>query len=66
LPYSCFQKTFPYRQYGHPDAKTSSQGEVSPGAQLFILASTLYALELYPALSQPNGNPGDWQASIIS
>ena len=40
--------------------------QVTPGAQLFVLASTLYSLGLYTILGQPNGNGPAWKAQIIS
>ena len=39
---------------------------VSPGAQLFILASTLFSLGLYATVGQPNGNAAAWKAQIGS
>ena len=45
---------------------------VSPGTQLFMLASTLYDFDIYPELGNPagNGNPTSdvegWKQSIIS
>jgi hypothetical protein len=45
---------------------------VSPGAQLFMLAATLYDFDIYPELGNPagNGNPTSdvegWKQSIIS
>lgn len=44
----------------------ANEGEISPGAQLFMLASTLYTLGLYETVGQPNGNPNAWKVSIIS
>jgi hypothetical protein len=40
--------------------------QITPGAQLFVLASTLYSLGLYTILGQPNGNGAAWKAQIIS
>jgi hypothetical protein len=39
---------------------------VSPGLQLFMLASTLFALGLYETVGQPNGNPEAWRERITS
>ena len=39
---------------------------VSPGAQLFVLASTLFSLGVYSELGQPNGNAPAWKDSITS
>lgn len=39
---------------------------VSPGLQLFILASTLFEMGLYPALEKPAANAELWKESIIS
>jgi hypothetical protein len=44
----------------------AGEAEISPGAQLFILASTLFSLGLYETLGQPNGNAEVWKESIIS
>ena len=41
-------------------------GAVPPGAQLFVLASTLFSLGLYAGLGEPNGNAAAWKDSIIS
>ncbi|MCL4304023.1 MAG: hypothetical protein KJ077_50535 [Anaerolineae bacterium] len=40
--------------------------EITPGAQLFLLASTLFSLGIYGELGQPGGNAKVWQESIIS
>lgn len=48
------------------DIPYASRAEVSPGAQLFILASTLHALGLYPEVAQPNGNAGEWRRRIMA
>ena len=39
---------------------------ISPGAQLFVLASTLYGLGLYASLGSPNGNAQEWKDNITS
>lgn len=44
----------------------ADEAEVSPGAQLFILASTLFSLGLYQTLGQPNGNAEVWKENIVS
>ncbi|MBI1880908.1 MAG: hypothetical protein HYR94_22240 [Chloroflexi bacterium] len=44
----------------------ASEAGVSPGAQLFALASTLYSLGLYATVGQPNGNAAAWKAQITS
>ena len=44
----------------------AQHGPVTPGAQLFLLASTLFRLGLYPNLDWPDGNPQLWQESISS
>jgi hypothetical protein len=44
----------------------AAEAAISPGAQLFMLASTLFALGLYEDLGQPNGNAGAWQAQIVA
>ena len=44
----------------------ANEAPVSPGAQLFILASTLFSLGVYSTLDQPNGNPEAWRDNIIS
>lgn len=43
----------------------ANEGEISPGAQLFLLASTLFSLGLYENAGQPNGNAGAWKESIV-
>ena len=48
------------------DLDYANEGEISPGAQLFMLASTLFSLGLYETVGQPNGNPTDWKESITS
>lgn len=40
------------------------QAAVSPGAQLFVLASTLFGLGMYASLGQPNGNAAGWKDQI--
>lgn len=42
------------------------QAAISPGAQLFALALTLFGLGLYASLGQPNGNAEVWKEQIIS
>jgi hypothetical protein len=42
----------------------AQHGPVTPGAQLFLLASTLFRLGLYPDLGRPEGNAEVWQESI--
>lgn len=44
----------------------ANEGEITPGAQLFMLASTLYGLGLYEMVGQPNGNAPAWKESITS
>lgn len=44
----------------------AQHGVVTPGAQLFLLAATLFRLGLYSGLGRPGGNPDIWQASISS
>lgn len=44
----------------------ANEGEISPGAQLFVLASTLYSLGLYETIGYPNGNAAAWKTQIIS
>lgn len=44
----------------------AGEAEISPGAQLFILASTLFSLGLYETLGQPNGNAEVWKEKIVS
>lgn len=39
---------------------------VSPGAQLFALASTLFSLGIYASVGYPNGNAATWKAQIVS
>ncbi|GIK40699.1 MAG: hypothetical protein BroJett011_45320 [Chloroflexota bacterium] len=39
---------------------------VSPGAQLFALASTLFSLGIYTGIGSPNGNAAAWKNQIIS
>lgn len=43
----------------------ANQAAISPGAQLFALATTLFGLGLYTSLGQPNGNAEEWKSSII-
>jgi hypothetical protein len=40
--------------------------QISPGAQLFVLASTLFSLGLYTNVGSPNGNAAEWKNQIIS
>ncbi|GIK41657.1 MAG: hypothetical protein BroJett011_54900 [Chloroflexota bacterium] len=44
----------------------AGEAEISPGAQLFILASTLFSLGLYETLGRPNGNAEIWKEKIVS
>ncbi|NJN98834.1 MAG: hypothetical protein HC875_34450 [Anaerolineales bacterium] len=44
----------------------ASETEVSPGAQLFSLASTLFTLGLYSSVGTPNGNAAAWKSQIVS
>ena len=44
----------------------ANEGEVTPGVQLFMLASTLYALGLYDTIGSPNGNAIAWKNQIVS
>jgi hypothetical protein len=44
----------------------ASEDEITPGAQLFLLASTLFSLGLYESVGQPNGNAPAWKESIVS
>jgi hypothetical protein len=44
----------------------AGEAEISPGAQLFILASTLFSLGIYKTLGRPNGNAEVWKEKIIS
>ncbi len=44
----------------------AQHGPITPGAQLFVLASTLFSLGLYAGLGQPNGNAEVWKDSITS
>ena len=39
---------------------------VSPGAQLFALAATLFRMGLYTDIGVPNGNAQQWKDSITS
>jgi hypothetical protein len=39
---------------------------VSPGMQLFLVASTLFSLGLYETVGRPNGNPEAWMRRITS
>ena len=51
----------------HPvSLEYANEAAVSPGEQLFILASTLFSLGVYSTLDQPNGNPEAWRDNIIS
>ncbi|MFN8453200.1 MAG: hypothetical protein U0401_00775 [Anaerolineae bacterium] len=42
------------------------QSAITPGAQLFALATTLFGLGMYSTLGQPNGNAAAWKDSISS
>lgn len=44
----------------------ANEAEITPGAQLFLLASTLFSLGLYESVGQPNGNAGAWKENIVS
>ena len=44
----------------------AKEAGISPGAQLFVLASTLFGMGLYTNLGQPNGNAEVWKDSITS
>lgn len=44
----------------------AGEAQISPGTQLFILASTLFSLGLYKTLGQPNGNADAWKERITS
>jgi hypothetical protein len=44
----------------------AGEAEISPGAQLFMLALTLFSLGLYRTLGQPDGNAGAWKERVIS
>jgi hypothetical protein len=44
----------------------ASETEVSPGAQLFTLAATLFSLGLYTGVGTPNGNAAAWKSQIVS
>jgi hypothetical protein len=44
----------------------AGEAEISPGAQLFMLAWTLFSLGLYETLGRPDGNARAWKESIIS
>lgn len=39
---------------------------VTPGAQLFALASALFSLGIYTSVGSPNGNAAAWKEQIIS
>lgn len=39
---------------------------VSPGMQLFLVASTLFSLGFYETVGRPNGNPEAWMKRITS
>lgn len=43
----------------------ANQAAISPGAQLFALATTLFGLGMYTSLGQPNGNAEEWKSNII-
>ncbi|MBI1877667.1 MAG: hypothetical protein HYR94_05460 [Chloroflexi bacterium] len=38
---------------------------ISPGAQLFVLASTLYEIGIYTGLGQPVTNAEEWKTQIV-
>lgn len=42
------------------------QASISPGAQLFALASTLFGLGLYTSLGRPKDNAEAWKSSLVS
>jgi hypothetical protein len=44
----------------------AGEAEISPGAQLFMLASTLFSLGVYEPLGRPNGNAEAWKERIVS
>jgi hypothetical protein len=44
----------------------ADRAEVSPGAQLFSLARTLFELGVYTPLGQPDDNAEAWRESIVS
>ena len=48
------------------DIPYAEEAGISPGAQLFVLASTLFSMGLYSSLGQPNGNTEVWKDSITS
>ena len=48
------------------DIPYAEEAGISPGAQLFVLASTLFSMGLYSSLGQPNGNAEVWKDSITS
>jgi hypothetical protein len=48
------------------DIPYAEEAGISPGAQLFVLASTLFSMGLYSSLGQPNGNAEIWKDSITS
>ena len=48
------------------DIPYAEEAGISPGAQLFALASTLFGMGLYNNLGQPDGNAAIWKDSIIS
>jgi hypothetical protein len=44
----------------------ANEAGISPGTQLFALASTLFGLGVYTSLGQPNGNAAAWKDGISS
>lgn len=44
----------------------AAEGAVSPGAQLFLLAATLFSLGIYGELGRPGGNAAAWKERVIS
>ena len=47
------------------DLEYAAAGPISPGAQLFALARTLYALETHTVHGSPDaGNAAAWQSSV--
>ena len=43
----------------------ANEAGISPGVQLFALASTLFELGLYTNLGQLNGNAEVWKEQIV-
>jgi hypothetical protein len=42
------------------------EAAISPGAQLFVLASTLYDIGIYTGLGQPSANAEAWKVQITT